>query len=114
VIIHADGSLVTPQNPARPGETVIVYLTGMSLVDNLPPTGEAGPSGPLATSLIPAQVSAGGIPGVVTFAGLAPGFVAVVQVNVRLPDSLRRASRVDFSIRFGNVATASVGLSTAE
>ena len=113
VIAHADGSLVTPENPARPGETVIVYLTGMALVNNLPGTGEAGPAGPLATSLIPAEASAGGIAGTTTFAGLAPGFVGVLQVNIRLPDNLARGARVDFSIRFGNTATATVGLSTA-
>ena len=50
VITHADDSLVTPDNPARPSEVIIVYATGVGLLDNAPPTGAAAPFEPLATA----------------------------------------------------------------
>ena len=39
---HADGSLVTPKNPAQIGETVSVYLTGLGAVNPAISDGSAG------------------------------------------------------------------------
>ena len=47
-ILHADYSLVTPQNPAQIGETVQVYLTGLGAVSPTISDGAAGPSGTLS------------------------------------------------------------------
>jgi uncharacterized protein (TIGR03437 family) len=35
---HADGSLITAQNPAKPGETLVLYVTGIGGLDNPPAT----------------------------------------------------------------------------
>lgn len=101
----ADYSLVTPENPARPGEELIGYATG--LVGSLPrvPTGEAAPFSPLAIVL--EQMTAPGFnedyyrlrltdnPNRPTqtleirpaFLGMAPGLAGVYQVNFRVPES---------------------------
>ncbi len=52
VVTHADGALVTPQNPAQPGETVVLYAVGLGfglarsqdLQLSEPQTGAAPPS----------------------------------------------------------------------
>jgi len=60
VITHADGSLVTPANPARAGEVVIVYATGVGGLKNPPPTGAASRAEPLAeSSRLPQVILAG-------------------------------------------------------
>jgi uncharacterized protein (TIGR03437 family) len=45
---HADGSLVTPGDPANPGETIVLYTTGLGPVTVDVPDGFPAPSNPLA------------------------------------------------------------------
>jgi uncharacterized protein (TIGR03437 family) len=87
-VTHADGSLVSPSNPANPGETVVVYLTGVGPLDSPQASGEAAPMDRLVrTTNVPA-VTVADREGVVEFSGLAPGYVGLYQINVNLPGSL--------------------------
>jgi uncharacterized protein (TIGR03437 family) len=80
----ADWSLNSAQNPASPGQYVIVYATGQGLVDNPVATGAAAPPTPLSKPLASVQATIGGqtAPAV---AVLAPGMVGVLQVNLQVP-----------------------------
>lgn len=94
-----DGSIVSDENPAREGEVISVYATGL---------GETRPTFPAGR--IPATVApiakAGlrvGIgdtflgPASIFYAGLTPGFAGLYQINIRMP-----AARVrDPAIRIG-------------
>ncbi|HXS93727.1 MAG TPA: IPT/TIG domain-containing protein [Candidatus Limnocylindrales bacterium] len=82
-ILHADFTLVTPTKPALPGETVLVFLTGLGSVNPAVNDGTA-PSGLTSTNVQP-EVLIGGLPGDVAFSGLAPGFPGLYQINVTLP-----------------------------
>ncbi|HSH17367.1 MAG TPA: IPT/TIG domain-containing protein, partial [Verrucomicrobiae bacterium] len=80
VITHLDFSLVTPQNPAAPGETVIMYLTGMGALNPPVADGAPGPSNPLSETTDPEiGVSFGGESGTILFSGAAPFFVGLYQ-----------------------------------
>lgn len=83
--VHSDYTLVTPDNPAKVGETVSVFLTGLGAVTPTIPDGAAGPTGPysLAASAVTAFI--GGIPAAVGYAGLAPGSAGMYQVNLTIP-----------------------------
>ena len=48
IVAHAGGSLVTPTDPARAGETVVIYMTGNGPVDAAQTTGEAASTASLA------------------------------------------------------------------
>ncbi len=85
IATHADGSLVTPANAARPGETIIVYGTGWGPVDVAQQSGEPAGSSPLARTRGAPTVRIGDMTGRVTFSGLSPGFVGLYQVNVAIP-----------------------------
>jgi uncharacterized protein (TIGR03437 family) len=51
VILHADYSLVTPEAPAQPGETVLIWLTGLGGLLPAVPTGTGNPGDPLSSAI---------------------------------------------------------------
>ncbi|MDQ6707424.1 MAG: serine hydrolase [Acidobacteriota bacterium] len=85
VVQNADGSLNAANNPAPAGGTVVAYLTGQGQVDTSVVTGSAPASGALARPKLPVTASIGGQPADVLFGGLAPGFVGLMQLNLRVP-----------------------------
>jgi len=85
IIHHADGSNVTASSPAKVGETVIMALNGMGPVNPASPAGAAGPSSPLSQLSQPLQVLIDGVQATVQFAGLAPGFAGLYQLNITIP-----------------------------
>lgn len=82
---YPDGSLNSPQNPTGAGGTVTLYLTGQGALDQPVPTGAAAPDTPFSMPLAPVQVTVGGQPAQVLFAGLAPGLVGILQINLTIP-----------------------------
>ena len=77
--------LVTGATAVPRGEVVQLYANGLGPVENQPRTGEAASSTVLAPCKIAAQLTIGGQNATVLFAGLAPGFVGLYQVNARVP-----------------------------
>ena len=86
-IEHANGSLVNANNPANPGETVVVFLTGMGTVTPALADGTASTGTPLNRSVTPMVYIADQLANV-TFSGLAPGFPGLYQVNVVIPATI--------------------------
>lgn len=87
-IQHADFSLVTEANPAKPGEVVLVYATGLGPVATPIATDQLAPVSPLDMTTQQVTVSVAGKPAAVLYAGLAPGELGVYQLNVQLPRNL--------------------------
>ncbi len=86
VVVHnADYTLVTAAHPLVRGEYGFLYAAGLGRVLNQPKTGAAAPSSPLAQTQAVIQVTLGGVPCDVQYAGLAPGFAGVYQVNFQVP-----------------------------
>ena len=112
-VLHQDGvTLVTPSNPAQLGETVSVFLTGLGAVNPSISDGAAGPTSPLSntTNTITADVS--GVTATVTYAGLAPGFAGLYQVNVTIPSSGLTAGENDLDISGPDSYTSEVTIAT--
>ena len=84
-ILHADFQLADTGHPAKPGETVLMYCTGLGAVKSPPADGTPGRGQPTMTM---PTVTVGGTRAVVSFSGLAPGFVGLYQVNVEVPAGL--------------------------
>ena len=93
IVQHAsDYSLVTPQNPAHPGEYLIAYGVNLGKVSNTPATGYPAPSDPVAVVQLPKDPTACYdtytiTPFQLAWAGLAPGTVGVYQLNFYIPAS---------------------------
>jgi uncharacterized protein (TIGR03437 family) len=86
------GMPITSASPAQPGEVISLFTTGLGAVYPTPATGAAASASPL--SLVSSQVTAtiGGQSAAVSFAGLAPTFVGLYQVNVQIPAGVSGAS----------------------
>jgi uncharacterized protein (TIGR03437 family) len=86
--IHLDGRLVSKRNPASPGEWISVYATGLGRVNGQIATGAPAPVTPLLETLSPVQAHLDGRAMDVSAACLAPGFVGLYQINIRVPGGL--------------------------
>lgn len=107
---HSDGTLITPENRAKPGDTLIVYVTGIGGLDVEPATGAAASASPLSVSTVTPTVTVGAVPVQVLFAGLAPNFVGLGQINIVLPDVLPQAAGLPLVIIYGNRRSQSLQL----
>ncbi|MEZ5366114.1 MAG: hypothetical protein R2748_28210 [Bryobacterales bacterium] len=82
-VLHADYSVVTPSNPARPGEVLLLFATASSRLPPVP-TNQAGPSPPpLSTPVAMPAVTLGG-GAVIEGAFYAPQLISVYQINFRV------------------------------
>jgi uncharacterized protein (TIGR03437 family) len=85
IATHANGSLVAAASPAKPGEVVILYLTGLGATDVPVADGAASPAKPLAQVQVAPTLTVNGARAVVSFAGLTPGSVGLYQINFQVP-----------------------------
>jgi uncharacterized protein (TIGR03437 family) len=90
--LNALGTAVTSSNPARPGELVVVYATGLGAVSPPVATG-ALPSGE-SRAVAAVTVAIDGVPVVPDFAGLSGCCVGLNQINVRIPAGTRSADNI--------------------
>lgn len=95
---NATGLLVTPDNPAQPGEYIQLYMTGLGTVTPAIPDGAVGPSATLSYSDL---FNAGFLAvlfndyiegstenaGNIQYAGLVPTLAGLYQINVQVPSS---------------------------
>ena len=79
---------ISPSNPILPGDTIIIWATGLGSVTPPVPSGEPGPTNPLTVLDITPLVKVGGGVAHVEYAGLAPGLVGVYQINATVPADL--------------------------
>jgi trimeric autotransporter adhesin len=87
---------------AHPGEYVSIYCTGLGDVSNRPADGAPAPFGPpYSETLVTPAVTIGGVPAVVQFSGLAPGYAGLYQVNVLVPENAPLGDSVPVTLSVG-------------
>ncbi len=89
---NSTGALVTAANPAVPGEYIQAFLSGLGAVFPSVADGAPAPSINLATSIYfttdstnQITVDVGGVSAPVVYAGLAPGFAGLYQIDFQVP-----------------------------
>jgi uncharacterized protein (TIGR03437 family) len=108
-----DPRLQRSMRPAQVGEIVSIFCTGLGATDPAVASGQPGPSiEPLARVKTQPTVTIGGKPVAVYFAGFAPGFAALYQVNAQVPADVTPGDAVPVVITQGgfssNTATIAV------
>ncbi len=105
VILAEDGGIAAPigelpgSRPIRENEFFAIFVTGLGgvsvpQVSGVPPDPEN-----LASVVQPVSVTLGGVELAATFAGLAPNFVGLYQVNVQALAGLRSGAAVALIIK---------------
>ena len=85
VATHSDYSSATH---AAPGDTIILWGTGFGPTVPLAPIGAEVSSGTVYQTASPVTVTVGNSPAIVYGAALAPGFPALYQIAIQIPESL--------------------------
>ncbi len=85
---HADNSLITADAPARAGEVIVLYATGLGRTAPFPVSGEIPQSAAPIEHLSDLKVWLGGTaldPILIKYAGLTPRSAGLYQINLALP-----------------------------
>ncbi len=113
-LFHADDfSPVTPSHAGQRDRDLILFATGLGRV--LPPVaaGRAAPPSPLSVTASAVSVTIGGRGMIVTFAGLAPGFVGLYQINIRVPGDRAQGDNLPVVVSVGGVSSVTTGAPVA-
>jgi uncharacterized protein (TIGR03437 family) len=105
IILKAGGAYFLPgQGSAAAGDILEIYATGLGAVMSTVADGAASPSTPPAQTVAPVTCTIGGQNATVSFAGLAPGFAGLYQVNVTVPTGIAAGSQIPVVLTQGNVS----------
>jgi uncharacterized protein (TIGR03437 family) len=80
-----DGTPLPAGSPVTAGDVITIYCSGLGAVSPPVPAGSPAPTSPLSMTTNPVTVTVGGMQAQVLFAGLAPMFAQLYQVNFIIP-----------------------------
>jgi endo-1,4-beta-xylanase len=83
---NQDYTINTSTNCAGPGSFLTVYMIGSGPLDHPIASGAVAPSTPLSNEALTTTATLGTTPAAVSFAGMAPTFVGLMQVDVQAPN----------------------------
>jgi uncharacterized protein (TIGR03437 family) len=112
IAVNEDGTLAWPAgavtglttHPARAGDALVVYATGLGQVDSPPANGQNSVD-QLRKTLVTPMVLVGGMSAPVVFSGLSPQFVGVNQVNITVPGAAPAGDAVPLQMQVGGITS---------
>ncbi|MBI3695732.1 MAG: hypothetical protein HY238_12950 [Acidobacteria bacterium] len=100
--LNQDFTLNSPDNPADAGSVIQLFITGQGVLDTKVETGALAPvAPPFPKPVLRVAVNIGGFEAKVLFAGLAPGFVGLTQINVEVPRGAGPTNQARVVVGFG-------------
>ena len=98
-IVDGRQILADRSSPAKAGEALVIYCSGLGPVDPAVASGQAAPAQePLVRTTNEVTVTIGGKNAPVFFSGLTPGLVGLYQVNVIVPDGVDPGDNVPLAL----------------
>jgi uncharacterized protein (TIGR03437 family) len=104
-VLSQAGTQITPSNPATPGQVLSIYATGLGPVSPAIQTGQLTPLGTLYNTTNQPTVTVGSSSASVSFAGLAPNFVGLYQINFTVPAGIA-AGNLPLVVGVGGITSA--------
>lgn len=101
IAAFSDGSVATAEAPARPGDVVVLYATGLGATTPRIGYGEIPNGLTWLASLDKFRVLIEGVEissSCVSYAGAAPGFGGLYQINLQLPQDTPRNPRIQVAV----------------
>ncbi len=83
--LNGDGSVNSSDKPAAAGSVISVFFTGQGPVVSAVDDGAPPPAGETDSATSAPSATVGGVQAQITFAGLAPLFPGVAQMNLKVP-----------------------------
>ena len=111
IALNENGALNSPVDPAARGSIVTVYATGDGVEDPAAVDGKLA-AWPFPKPTLPVTLTVGGYPANILFAGAAPGFAGLLQINARVPSGLASTGNVPVVLRIGT-ASSQTGVTLA-
>jgi uncharacterized protein (TIGR03437 family) len=122
VAVNQDGKINSSANPAAAGSVITLYGTGQGQVSPAVQDGTAAPASPLSTTVaVPTSdaktcttsqpsmcVAVGSAFGDVQFSGLAPGFIGLWQINLKIPQGVAAGGSVPLRVLINGVPSNTV------
>lgn len=112
-VLNQDNSINSATNRAARGSWVVIYANGQGLVNPAVADGVDAAADPLSWTPVMPTVQIGGKQASETyFSGLAPTYVGLWQINVKVPADAPTGGAVDLVISLGGLAsnTVSIGI----
>jgi uncharacterized protein (TIGR03437 family) len=106
VALNEDGTVNSGRNPAQRGSIVTLYATGEGVTSPASETGLPA-AAPFPKPALPVRLLVGGHSVEILYAGSAPGFAGLMQINARLPGGFAPAGEVPLVLTIGSVAAQS-------
>jgi uncharacterized protein (TIGR03437 family) len=104
VALNQDGSLNSPSAPARQASVVTLYATGDGVTQ--PASFDGKPAtAPFPVPVLPVTLTIGGYPAQILFAGEAPGYAGLLQINARLPGGFAPTGNVPVVLSVGTASS---------
>ena len=106
VVTFANISLVTGTNSAKPGDSLVIWGTGLGPITGSDATGAAGGN-------LPAQIQVflGGVQATVQYQGRTPTAVGLDQINITVPQNVPTGCWVPVVVQTNNAAGAPITVS---
>lgn len=107
---HLDGTPISPDSPARPGEPITLYGTGLGPYQPMPLDGFRVPATPSFVLVDPVRVLLQGCDVSPDLATAAAGVVGVAAVQVRIPEDLDLSVPATVVVQAGDVSSNALPL----
>lgn len=109
-VYRSDGTVyeTSPSNPASAGDSLALYCSGLGPVSPAVADGVAASTVTLSQTVNTVTATIGGQPAEVKFAGLAPDYAGVYQVNLIVPAGVAAGTAVPLVLSVGGVSSSPV------
>jgi uncharacterized protein (TIGR03437 family) len=110
LVIKSDGTYFenSPTQPATAGDLIVIYCTGLGSVAPPVPAQLAAPLLTTSSTVNPVTVTIGSVVANVPFAGLAPEFVSVYQLNAIVPPGVAPGPNVPLVVTVAGASSVPV------